>query len=280
MRGRPLQPPSGVPPLIGITSSELRRKEQVEVNPHGEPPQTELALGLSYPEALRRVGGLPVILAPVADGDASALVGRLDGLVLSGGPDLDPRTYGQTPHEHLGPTEPSVDEFELALCAAAVSQGLPVLGICRGLQVLNVAAGGTLHQHLPDAMGATVGHRQREAGRLATHVVTVEPSSRLAAWIGAEPLVVNSFHHQGVDVVAPGLRAVAHAPDGLIEALEGAGPGILLGVQWHAESLTEDDRHRALFEALAGAARERGVVAERPYAAASGAAAALGQIAA
>jgi putative glutamine amidotransferase len=244
-------PTTDVPrPLVGITSSELRRKEQFKAQPQGEPPQTELALGLWYLEAIERSGGLPVILVPAPTAQLRSLVGRLDGLVLSGGPDLEPATYGQHPHDRIGPTEPEVDEFELALCVAAIAEGKPVLGICRGMQVLNVALGGTLHQHLPDVLGGRIGHRQRKPGRVGTHPVAIAPDSRLARVIGDQPLVVNSFHHQAIDRLAPGLRAVAYAPDDVIEAVEGVGAEAVFGVQWHAESMISQPRQLALFEAL------------------------------
>lgn len=250
-----MTPVSAEPPLIGVTSSELRRKKQVRLRRHGEPAQTEMALGLTYLQAIVSAGGLPVIITPVPQAELEALLARLDGLVLSGGPDLDPRTYGQAAHEQLGPTESHIDEFELSLCTAAVHANTPVLGICRGLQALNVAAGGTLHQHVPEVLPSEILHRHGQPGHIATHAVTIMPGSRLAALIGEQPLQVNSFHHQAIDRVAHDLRVVAHAADGLIEAIEGSGPGWLFGVQWHAEALTEQPRHLALFEGLVSAAR-------------------------
>ncbi|GAC1438894.1 MAG: gamma-glutamyl-gamma-aminobutyrate hydrolase family protein [Solirubrobacteraceae bacterium] len=241
-------------PLIGITSSELRRKEQVSRHRHGEPAQTEMALGLAYMKAIVAAGGLPVILTPVPAARLRALLARLDGVVLSGGPDLDPGSYGQVPHAQLGPTESRIDEFELALCAAARAAGTPLLGICRGMQALNVAGGGDLHQHVPEIAGGAVLHREAEPGEPAEHTVTIVPGSRLAGILGPGPLPVNSFHHQAVDSVAPGLRVAARACDGVIEALEGTALQWLFGVQWHAESLADEPRHGELFEALVGAA--------------------------
>jgi putative glutamine amidotransferase len=205
-----------------------------------------MALGMTYLRAIEAAGGMPVVLPPL--GDPTALLDRLDGVCLSGGPDLDPDAYGATErHVELGPTEPSLDAFELALARAADERGLPILGICRGAQALNVARGGTLHQHIP-------GHRQTAPASATTHRVVVDETSLLAAVVGRRPLRVNSFHHQAAERLGRGLRAVAHAADGTIEGIEAPGRGFLLGVQWHAEGLVGLARHRALFEALVDAA--------------------------
>jgi putative glutamine amidotransferase len=228
-------------PLIGVTTSELRPSAMSTTRRHGEPPHPEMALGMTYLLAIEAAGGMPVVLPPV--GDAEAVLSRLDGICLSGGPDLDPAAYGaRERHPELGETEPSLDAFELALARAALASGVPLLGVCRGAQALNVAAGGTLHQHLE-------GHRQSEAGTLPTHVVQVAPGTRLAHILGAGTLAVNSFHHQAVDAVGSGLRVTARATDGTVEAIEGA--GFTLGVQWHAEAMRE---HLPLFAALVAAA--------------------------
>ena len=232
-------------PLIGVTTSELRASSAGTLRRHGDPPHPEMALGMTYLRAITAAGGMPVVLPPL--GDAEALLERLDGVCLSGGPDLDPEAYGAVErHAELGPTEPDLDAFELALARAADASGVPLLGICRGAQALNVARGGTLHQHV----GA---HRQTEPATATTHSVHVDPGTRLAQLVGTRPLRVNSFHHQAVDVLGRGLRAVAHAADGTIEAVEAPGPRFVLGVQWHAEGLVGQPRHRALFEALVAA---------------------------
>ena len=233
-------------PLIGVTTSELRASSAGTLRRHGEPPHAEMALGMTYLRAIEAVGGMPVVLPPL--GEAHALLDRLDGICLSGGPDLDPDAYGALErHAELGPTEPSLDAFELALARAADERGMPILGICRGAQALNVARGGTLHQHVP-------GHRQTERATATTHTVHVEESTQLGALVGMRPLRVNSFHHEAVEKLGRGLRAVAHAADGIIEAIEAPGAGFVLGVQWHAEGLVDVPRHRALFEALVVAA--------------------------
>jgi putative glutamine amidotransferase len=235
-------------PLIGVTTSELRPSEAGTLRRHGEPPHAEMALGMTYLRAIEDAGGLPVVLPPI--GDAVEFLERLDGVCLSGGPDLDPTAYGAADrHAELGPTEPGLDAFELALARAADARGIPLLGICRGAQALNVARGGTLHQHV-------TGHRQTEPATAATHSVYVEPGTRLAQLVGTEALRVNSFHHQAVDELGRGLRAVAHCADGTIEAVEAPGPEFMLGVQWHVEGLAHQPRHGALFAALVAAAAD------------------------
>jgi putative glutamine amidotransferase len=233
-------------PLIGVTTSELRPSGAGTLRRHGEPPHPEMALGMTYLRAIEAAGGLPVVLPPL--GDPAAYLERLDGVCLSGGPDLDPGAYGAGErHPELGPTEPRLDAFELGLARAADERGLPLLGICRGAQALNVARGGTLHQHLPL-------HRQTEPASATTHTVEVEAGSRLAGLVGSGALRVNSFHHQAVDRLGDGLEAVARADDGTVEAIEAAGPRFVVGVQWHVEGLVSAARHRALFDGLIDAA--------------------------
>jgi putative glutamine amidotransferase len=233
-------------PLIGVTTSELRPSGAGTLRRHGDPPHAEMALGMTYLRAIEAAGGMPVVLPPI--GDPATFLERLDAVCLSGGPDLEPDAYGAADrHPELGPTEPELDAFELELARAADECGLPLLGICRGAQALNVARGGTLHQHLP-------GHRQTEPATATTHTVHVEPGTRLAAIVGSEILRVNSFHHQAVARLGRGLEAVAHAADGTVEAVEARGPRFVVGVQWHVEGLVSVPRHRALFEGLVAAA--------------------------
>ena len=238
-------------PLIGVTTSEVRRGELATLRRHGEPPQHEMALGLTYMRAVELAGGVPVVLPPLEDGIAT-LLERLDGVCLSGGPDLDPAAYGARAHELLGPTEPALDRFELELARAADAAGMPVLGVCRGAQTLNVARGGTLHQHVE-------GHRQTELATRPVHPVRIAPRSLAARLLGVHSADVNSFHHQAVDRLGDGLVATAWAPDGTVEAIEDPRHPFLLGVQWHAETLIADDGQLALFRALVDAAGGRAV---------------------
>ncbi|HEX5781341.1 MAG TPA: gamma-glutamyl-gamma-aminobutyrate hydrolase family protein [Solirubrobacteraceae bacterium] len=247
----------GARPLIGVTTSEVRRKQKAQPLPQGDRPQPEIVLGVVYARAVEQAGGAPVVLPPVFEEDVESLVDHLSGICLSGGPDLDPATYGADRHEKLGPVEPELDAFELAVVRRADERGLPILGICRGAQVLNVARGGTLHQHVPDVSDGSVAHRQTESGRETTHPIKIEQGSRLAGIVGPGDLEVNAFHHQAVDRLGRGLRAVAWAPDGIVEGIEDDGDALYLGVQWHVETLTHLTRHARLFEWLVDAAAGR-----------------------
>lgn len=221
---------------------------------HGEPPTTEMALGMTYVRAIEAAGALPVVMPPLPPADVPALVARLDGLVLSGGPDLAPGAYDAQPHAELGATEPDLDVFEYAVAHEALRLKLPILGVCRGAQALNVARGGSLHQHLPDVVGDAIAHRQAEDGRVPTHVVDVLAGSRLAGVLGSLHLSVNSFHHQAIDRLGIGLRACAWAPDGTIEGIEDATLPFVVAVQWHAETLVNLPAHLALFNELVAVA--------------------------
>jgi putative glutamine amidotransferase len=245
----------GVPgrPLIGVTTSEVRLAENVEPTREGEPPQREMALGLRYLRAIEAAGGVPVVMPPLGTEALRPLVDRLAGLCLSGGPDLDPETYGASRHPQLGPTERELDRLELAVIRRADEVGMPILAICRGAQALNVARGGSLHQHLPDRDGG-ICHRQRAPGDQPTHAVQVATGTRVGRLLGASRLAVNSFHHQAPDQLGAGLSAAAWAPDGVIEALEARGPRFVVGVQWHAECLSDRTPEAALFSGFVQAA--------------------------
>ena len=237
-------------PLIGISTSELRCSPGDREAQRADPRRRELALGLKYLDAVARVGGVPVILAPIPPEALDALLDRLSGIVLSGGPDLHPTAYGRDEHPELGPTEPDLDRFELSLVRRADARRLPTLGVCRGAQVLNVARGGTLHQHLP-------GHRQSEPGDRTTHDVRLGARSTVGSLLGRTALDVNSFHHQAVDRLGDGLRVCGRSDDGIVEAIEDPRRDFVVGVQWHAECLVDDPTHRRLFAALVDAARLR-----------------------
>jgi putative glutamine amidotransferase len=190
---------------------------------------------------------------PRAPGGGAARRPRLDGVCLSGGPDVDPGAYGEREHDELGPTEPDLDRAELAVARSADARGIPILAICRGAQVMNIARGGTLHQHVPDLSDAVV-HRDVEDVTNARHEIRIEPGTLLANVLETERAEVNSFHHQAIAKLGDGLRAVAWSEDGLIEAVEDPARSFLLGVQWHAEGLTDRPEGAALFRSFVEAA--------------------------
>lgn len=189
-----------------------------------------------YVQAVASAGGVPMIL-PLTDEEdiVEAQIEAVDGLVISGGWDVDPLLWGEEPHEKLGSTLPVRDTFDRLLIAAARRRGLPILGICRGLQSLNVVLGGTLYQDMSEAEGSFVRHFQGGHPAQATHTVTVEPGSTLHRLLGPS-LTVNSFHHMAARRIAPGLRVTARAADGTVEGLEGISEPIL-AVQWHPEMM-------------------------------------------
>jgi putative glutamine amidotransferase len=188
---------------------------------------------------------------------APSYVAGLAGVCVSGGPDVDPSMYGAEPHPKLGETEPDVDRFEIAVVREAERLGMPVLAICRGAQVLNVARGGDLIQDLPDQVGKEVRHHRGQHDHpVVWHEVTVARDSLLARSLGrAGTVEVNSFHHQAPQRLGEGLRAVAHARDGVIEAVELPGADFELGVQWHPEGIIDRPEQAALFRAFVDAAR-------------------------
>jgi putative glutamine amidotransferase len=242
-------------PLIGVTTSEIRRKDAVRPVPEGEPAQVELALGLEYVRSIERAGGIPVVLPPLVPEVVGPLLLRLSGVCLSGGPDIDPTAYGSAPHPKLGPTEPAVDRFELEVARLAWQLGMPLLAICRGAQALNVSRGGTLVQHLPGMTDDELQHRQASPAGNATHQVAVQEGTLLEDLMGRATLNVNSFHHQAVERLGRGLRVAAVATDGVVEAVEAPSRPFVLGVQWHAECLSARAEHEALFQGLTESAR-------------------------
>ena len=209
--------------------------------------QREFAmLHATYVAATERAGGVAILLPPQAAG-ADEVLDRIDGLVLTGGADVDPTRYGEVPAERTSAPRVQRDEWEIALARAALRRDVPLLAICRGLQVLNVMLGGSLHQHLPDLAGHD-GH-QPEPGVFGAVEVGIEPGTRTAELIG--PLVrVSCHHHQALARLAPGLKVTGRAADGTVEAVEVPGQSFAIGVQWHPEENSQDDR---LFAALASA---------------------------
>jgi putative glutamine amidotransferase len=209
------------------------------------------ALPAEYVAAVLRAGGLPLLIAAVWEpGLASHYLKRLDGLVLAGGGDLDPAGYGGRPHETMYEMDPDRDRLELDLVRELLRHPRPTLAVCRGMQLVNVALGGTLIEHLPDEVGEAVRHRQppRDA---VPHAVRLHADSRLAAILATTEICPMSWHHQGIRSLGAGLTAVAHAPDGTIEALELESQPALVAVQWHPElTAHEDATQQRLFDHL------------------------------
>jgi putative glutamine amidotransferase len=245
-------------PTIGITTYHTN------ANWRGWSEEGAL-LPWTYVKSIRDNGGRPVLLPPGGDvSEAEATVAVLDGIVIAGGGDINPAIYGAIKHEKTDVNAPDRDSWELAIAEAAVRQGVPLLGICRGAQMLNVACGGTLHQHVPDL----VGHEEHSGPShgFGTHKVRVTSGTIVASILpGGEFFEVPTHHHQAVDLVGAGLTAVAWADDGIVEAIESTTPGeFLVGVQWHPEQ-GDDPR---LFGALITAAEmhysERTVASSLP----------------
>ena len=214
-----------------------------------------------YEQAIRLAGGEPRLLDWGAAHPGDALDG-VDGLLLTGGGDIDPKHYGQPPSSHVELAEPGRDEFEIAISRSALERDLPILAICRGLQVLNVAAGGTLLQHVPAAVGDAIAHSIDEPKNEIAHPVRVVTGSALAGALGTRGMTVdtcavNSRHHQAVDAVAPGFVVSATAPDGIVEAIERPDRRFCVGVEWHPENFWATGEFASLFEAFVRACAPR-----------------------
>jgi putative glutamine amidotransferase len=240
-------------PLIGITC-------QPALNASSQRPM--FGLGQAYVRAVALAGGIPLLIPPLGD-DASlrAIAERLDGILLSGGGDVDPARYGEEPIPQLGSVEPERDELELALARIAIADEQPLLGICRGMQALNVAQGGTLIQDIGAQRPEAIKHdyHSYEGPRdLRAHEITVAEASPLAAIVGASRYAVNSFHHQAVKEPGKDVKIIGWAEDGLAEAMMVAEHPFALAVQYHPEELVESDPAAlALFRAFVSACAER-----------------------
>jgi putative glutamine amidotransferase len=233
------------PPRIGITT-------------HGPGADGRIRLNGRYVDAVRRAGGLALLLPP-GELSVGEILAAVDGLIFSGGGDIDPARYGGLPHATIYGVDAGRDESELALARAANADGLPTLGICRGAQVINVALGGTLVEHLPDEVGDEIAHRpELGVDRYEPHEVSVAAHSALARLLGATSCSTPSWHHQAVRAIAPGLEIVARAADGTVEAFERPEHPWWISVQWHPEvTAAADPTQQRLFDALVGAAAER-----------------------
>src|SRR5687767_3643892 len=249
-------------PLIAVVAYHLA-DDRVPRWPHGG-----YGVPGPYLDCLRRTGARTAIVSPGEPASAREVLEPFDGLLLVGGGDVDPRRYGQDPSEQVYGVEPDRDDFEIALLRAADEVRMPTLCICRGMQVMNVAYGGTLVQHLPGTPGL-LEHGVPVADTQSLHEVRTDPQSRLRATIGVEQLTCSSHHHQGIDGIGEGLRATGWSEDGLVEAIELATDGHpddepyeagwMLGVQWHPEDTAgHDPAQQALFDGLVNLAHLRG----------------------
>ncbi len=245
-------------PIIGVTATLKEDAELAATRPLGSFVRADL----DYAAGVAGAGGVPMVLPPILE-VAEEMAQGIDGLLLTGGSDLHPSYYGQEPLPELGVTLPERDAFEMEILGYALQRGVPVFGICRGMQVLNVGLGGTLYQDLPSQLeGGSIAHRQQMPKWQWTHEVEVNSASEVAKIAQSTDLRVNSYHHQAIKDLAEGLVAVASASDGVIEAVESRdlSERWLIGVQWHAEAMRDMEGaerrnpHRNLFAAHVAAA--------------------------
>lgn len=210
-----------------------------------------------YNEAISRFGGLPVLL-PCNNslGDIPQMLDLLDGILLIGGDDIDPFFFDEQPHRNLGNVNPYRDEFEIMLTKQAIEKDIPILGICRGIQIINVAMGGTLYQDIEEQLNGTLCHRQKAPKWYGIHKVSLNMQSKLSVAIGHKEIWVNSFHHQAIKDIALGFDVVGQASDGIIEAIEGRDRLFTVGVQWHPERmLTRYEHADNIFKEFIGATK-------------------------
>ena len=236
-------------PIIGLTHSiQLDEKK--------------LYMPMSYSNAVREAGGTPVLLPITRDADViESYADLVDGILFSGGDDINPRSYGEDQLWPCGDVCPLRDDFEIQLARTLLRKhpDKPVLGVCRGEQVLNVALGGTLYQDVKSQLSGCICHQQHQIAPYASHKVCIDPDTRLHAIFGAEEILVNSHHHQAVKDVAEGLRITARAADGVVEAFEKPDHPYFVAVQWHPERLVEREEnaaHRNLFKTFVDACRK------------------------
>jgi len=232
--------------IVGITCSSN------EASP-GE--NARQYLNTAYVLAILKAGGVPVIIPNVVDKElVESYLASIDGLMLSGGVDVDPKYFDEERHPNLGEVDVSRDSTELPLVKRALELDMPIFGICRGIQTLNVAMGGTLYQHIPVQAPSAIHHQQSDikiARKDFSHSIRIEDGCRLRSIVGKGEMQTNSFHHQALKSVAPGLVVTAHAPDGIIEAVEAPDRRYLIAVQFHPEETAPHDEYsHRLFEAF------------------------------
>ncbi|WEG12593.1 gamma-glutamyl-gamma-aminobutyrate hydrolase family protein [Pullulanibacillus sp. KACC 23026] len=239
-------------PIIGVSGSHI-------IDQSGRwPGYTRAYVNDNYIQSVVKAGGVPYMIPLVYDEEViKHQVENLDGLVLSGGQDVSPVFYNEEPLQKLGGIFPERDQFDMLLIRQMLAQKKPVFAICRGIQILNVAFGGSLHQDLSYVDGCYIKHNQYSSPSLATHTITIEPQSQLSNILG-ETSRVNSFHHQALKDIAPGFKVTAKAADGIVEAIEYVGDSYILGVQWHPEMMAATNSSMlTLFENLVAEAKKK-----------------------
>ena len=233
------------PPIVAVTASTKLVGDS-----------TKVSVNRAYTQAILDAGLIPLVVPPTTEDAALAILDSVRGLVLTGGEDVDPVHFGAKRHPATGPANDSRDSIELALAKEAAARKIPTLAICRGVQVLNVALGGTLVQDIPSEIQTGINHDAKSERSARVHEVSIDAGSRLAVIVGADRITTNSFHHQSVDRLGSELKTVAKSPDGVVEAVECSDRGWwAVGVQWHPEELTgtREDWDRKLFAAFARA---------------------------
>ncbi|TVY08544.1 gamma-glutamyl-gamma-aminobutyrate hydrolase family protein [Paenibacillus cremeus] len=239
-----------MPPLIGVTGYYLDKSETASLGSLGSLGRDLAVMSYDYTRSIERAGGIPVMIPLLDTMDVGSLLDRLDGLLLSGGSDVNPLLYGEQPTTKLGQVVPERDAFELALIRAALERDMPIFAICRGMQILNVALDGTLYQDLETDKGPVHYHAYRQFRKWQpAHPVSVHRDSKLYESVAYEELWVNSYHHQAVKSLGQHLKATAWSKEGVIEAMESTRHGYVAAVQWHPEMMSETDpAEQSLFD--------------------------------
>ncbi|WP_099159783.1 gamma-glutamyl-gamma-aminobutyrate hydrolase family protein [Virgibacillus ndiopensis] len=233
-------------PLIGITSS-------MEID------ETDYMVNKDNINAISRAGGMPVVLPYMTEEDIEQIASTLDGLYLTGGYDIDPTYFGEEPHPNLGTIIPSRDAFEIALIKQMLQKGKPVLAVCRGCQILNIAAGGDMYQDIYSQMDhALLQHRQKAPVNHGSHFVSVLKGSLLYRLTGKEMLKVNSRHHQANRNVGKSIQISGNTSDSIVEAIESKDHPFVLGLQWHPESMIDDESSRKIFQGFIASCNQKG----------------------
>ena len=245
---------------IGAIAKSNSKMPIIGISSFGESSVTSASL--TYINSVKIAGGVPLVIPMTTDEEQlNRILDVIDGLVMTGGEDIDPLKYfGEEPHKALGTIVPERDAFDVLLIRMAVKKGIPVMGICRGHQVMNVAFGGTLYQDIPSQVKNNfVKHSQKAPNYYGTHTIDIEKGSLLAKLLGVNTVVVNSFHHQSVKDIAPGFKTTAVSKDGVIEAIEMIGNDTVFGVQFHPEAFVNkgDDTFLPIFKYLIDKSRKK-----------------------